>query len=1065
MSKIIPRRLRRRRDLSQDVYSEDEEDIVLTKGVELSDLSESEEGSLEDDDSENDETDSQSDAEEGEKTAVVVLEETNINGNSNSNAEKKKEKVIVNNNRVSKVKESKKVLSSDEREVKNDRVSSAEGNVKLSLSGDDKIVNKNETINMKGKDSSITKESPELPPQTNDSELAYTEEKARLINEENEHDFSDNNSADEQKIYVHPKAKKKPSIQRNQPKTLSDGEKEKSLAEVAETADNSTINTERAQEHQEQNQKPLTAWQKKLQARQEYRKKLVEDPAFVPHLGEFWGHDDRYMDDGLRNDFDRRRRKLPLPFSQHGKGGWGGSPPNGRWDHGGFEELMRLEEDEDRQRRERYNHQRGRNNINYRQNIQGNYNFKPGGRTGYTPKSNGNGWGSSRAKINSHYSDQENEKHEHTARRYTDARKRNYQSNALEHTKENNNNNFRNDNFQQDHTVVIADSKKSVSDDESVTKKESKNPESQPIDNGFSEDQDDTPEHKFDATENTDQNKTLKIKKSIEETVIADLDKEGPSFAEAEAESNEENLLSISIKSQEIIKEEVIKVDSGKKEFLFSINKAEIISASTKENNSSFTEGQEIANENVKSNSASAVTISKEKLCSESFNGSNVNNNFSLDPTPISEETVNDNFAHMVSSMTDNKAVVVAVSIEASNNEVESPITKEENHHLYESSEESEVEIILEHQGNGMNTENSNSGLQTEAIKVRISSPSSDEPIDFSHLKNDSIFLTPNVIIPVEKEDDDPQEKNSLQSQQAPSQSSKRYSSRRVAVSSNAQSNSDSTNPGETNNNNTLSPSGTTSKMSSSEFFASAIHAAPFMPRSAIVSKENGDVNDNQEENSNSEYPHDEAWAPTPTLGENNGLSPFTAHYSPPLYPTDENGVVFYYEPHIYPHYYYYPMEGNYNPVALDAAATNSNIPYAAGTSRFYTSEQNTKKQNPAQKIIADEDGLPLQSTWSVKSLFPLKDDQSTSIVNAEQVRRLFRLCNLSEPKNPEHLATFVRDINRLCHFVKHVQEVDVTGVPPMRGVWPEVTNGRELLKCAKITRDNYYVVEGHKIK
>ena len=58
--------------------------------------------------------------------------------------------------------------------------------------------------------------------------------------------------------------------------------------------------------------RPPTAWEKKVQARQEYRKKLAEDPAFVPHLGEFWGHDDRFMDDGLKNDSFRRRSQLPF---------------------------------------------------------------------------------------------------------------------------------------------------------------------------------------------------------------------------------------------------------------------------------------------------------------------------------------------------------------------------------------------------------------------------------------------------------------------------------------------------------------------------------------------------------------------------------------------------------------------------------------------------------------------------------------------------------------------------------------------------------------------------------
>jgi hypothetical protein len=51
---------------------------------------------------------------------------------------------------------------------------------------------------------------------------------------------------------------------------------------------------------------------KKVLARQEYRKKLAEDPAFVPHLGEFWGHDDRFIKDELRDDFDSHYRKSPF---------------------------------------------------------------------------------------------------------------------------------------------------------------------------------------------------------------------------------------------------------------------------------------------------------------------------------------------------------------------------------------------------------------------------------------------------------------------------------------------------------------------------------------------------------------------------------------------------------------------------------------------------------------------------------------------------------------------------------------------------------------------------------
>jgi hypothetical protein len=43
------------------------------------------------------------------------------------------------------------------------------------------------------------------------------------------------------------------------------------------------------------------AFEERQKVRNEYRRQLAEDPSFVPHIGSFWGHDDRFMPDGLRN--------------------------------------------------------------------------------------------------------------------------------------------------------------------------------------------------------------------------------------------------------------------------------------------------------------------------------------------------------------------------------------------------------------------------------------------------------------------------------------------------------------------------------------------------------------------------------------------------------------------------------------------------------------------------------------------------------------------------------------------------------------------------------------------
>lgn len=103
--------------------------------------------------------------------------------------------------------------------------------------------------------------------------------------------------------------------------------------------------------------------EKTVQELREYRRKLAEDPSFVPYVGLFWGHDDRYRQDSLATGGNEATREsMPPQFSQH-------TPSSAsikkasydrnldplmhkKWDHSGYEELMRLEEQEERRKRE-----------------------------------------------------------------------------------------------------------------------------------------------------------------------------------------------------------------------------------------------------------------------------------------------------------------------------------------------------------------------------------------------------------------------------------------------------------------------------------------------------------------------------------------------------------------------------------------------------------------------------------------------------------------------------------------------------------------------------------------
>ncbi|CAG8604729.1 5322_t:CDS:2 [Funneliformis caledonium] len=190
-------------------------------------------------------------------------------------------------------------------------------------------------------------------------ELGSTKENAKSIHEKtNSHveNTISSSSEDLSKTGIKSKVAKK-TISINKQKLKADEQEENNYFTVIKDSDTSSSDEEVLQSHSDENEKldnsqnsvntpeiPLTGWQKKVLARQEYRKKLADDPAFVPHLGEFWGHDDRFIKDELKNDFDSHHRKPPI--ASRGRGVWGNPPPRGRWDHDGFQELMKIEDEE-----------------------------------------------------------------------------------------------------------------------------------------------------------------------------------------------------------------------------------------------------------------------------------------------------------------------------------------------------------------------------------------------------------------------------------------------------------------------------------------------------------------------------------------------------------------------------------------------------------------------------------------------------------------------------------------------------------------------------------------------
>jgi aspartyl-tRNA(Asn)/glutamyl-tRNA(Gln) amidotransferase subunit C len=72
--------------------------------------------------------------------------------------------------------------------------------------------------------------------------------------------------------------------------------------------------------------------------------------------------------------------------------------------------------------------------------------------------------------------------------------------------------------------------------------------------------------------------------------------------------------------------------------------------------------------------------------------------------------------------------------------------------------------------------------------------------------------------------------------------------------------------------------------------------------------------------------------------------------------------------------------------------------------------------------------------------------------ITADEVRRIARLAHL--PVSPEDVERFTRELGEILAYVKTLEEVDVTGVPPMAHVELERLPLRPDVPEASLPRD-----------
>ncbi|KAK5120311.1 hypothetical protein LTR85_006517 [Meristemomyces frigidus] len=128
------------------------------------------------------------------------------------------------------------------------------------------------------------------------------------------------------------------------------------------------------------------------------------------------------------------------------------------------------------------------------------------------------------------------------------------------------------------------------------------------------------------------------------------------------------------------------------------------------------------------------------------------------------------------------------------------------------------------------------------------------------------------------------------------------------------------------------------------------------------------------------------------------------------------------------------------------AAQTSSPVQQASGYRRAFATGARL-----GDEVQRDSDGhidvekLLSEPAWSVGSLIPAEGQQTESpAISSRQLHHLLRLSALPLPKDAQEEAMMLKTLSSQLHFVKDIQQVDTTGVEPLRSLRDETAEGEK---------------------
>ncbi|PIB02327.1 hypothetical protein CB0940_00277 [Cercospora beticola] len=106
---------------------------------------------------------------------------------------------------------------------------------------------------------------------------------------------------------------------------------------------------------------------------------------------------------------------------------------------------------------------------------------------------------------------------------------------------------------------------------------------------------------------------------------------------------------------------------------------------------------------------------------------------------------------------------------------------------------------------------------------------------------------------------------------------------------------------------------------------------------------------------------------------------------------------------------------------------------------------QNAVRPYSQQKPELDIDQLLSTPTWSVSSLLPSSSSSSsTPQITSKQLHHMLRLSALPPPKDAAEELKMLSTFSSQLHFVKDIQQMDTTGVEPLRSLRDETQQGEK---------------------